>query len=103
MAAVASSVLLWPTEGAEAYLDGCGCEDEGGVVSFQTEADSPEEAAMRDYCTVCGLELEPSEAILVKEAERSYYFCSERCLEAFHENPESFVEDWENDEDRLSA
>ncbi len=42
---------------------------------------------------VCGMEIEPEDAVARVEYEgRDYYFCSESCEEEFKENPEDYAE-----------
>ena len=42
---------------------------------------------------VCGMEIEPEDAVArIKHEGRDYYFCSESCEEEFRENPEDYAE-----------
>ncbi len=42
---------------------------------------------------VCGMEIEPEDAVATIEYEgETYHFCSESCEEEFKENPEDYAE-----------
>lgn len=41
---------------------------------------------------VCGMEIEPEDAVATSEHEgETYYFCSRDCKESFDESPEDYV------------
>jgi YHS domain-containing protein len=50
-------------------------------------------------CAVCEMELETEDAVgtfVVDEVR--YYFCTEKCQQEFHENPELYTVDWDEEE-----
>ena len=50
-------------------------------------------------CVVCDLELDSEDAVATKVVdEERYYLCSEKCRQEFHENPELYLTDWEDEE-----
>lgn len=50
-------------------------------------------------CAVCELELEIEDAAdSAVVDEKRYYLCSDKCSKEFHENPELYVEEWDEDE-----
>ena len=42
---------------------------------------------------VCGMEVDPSEAVTLEHDGRLYHFCSRECLEAFKDEPDVFIGD----------
>lgn len=51
-------------------------------------------------CAVCELEMERDDAVgSTVVDEKRYYFCSDKCRDEFRENPELFVEDWDEEDE----
>ena len=45
-----------------------------------------------EKCPVCGMEVNPKSAPAKTQYEgRTYYFCSQECIEEFEKNPQRFA------------
>lgn len=47
---------------------------------------------------VCGMEVDPTSAPSLEHEGRLYYFCSQECLDAFHDEPDLFVGEDDSDQ-----